>query len=172
MENGKSLAIDNPKIEWAAESVNFLVKESRVFNLSDMDGSEQLLCQEVCFLIIEERKLSRTAKESQTDKRRVRLVLGEKLSKLKESICKMGRNGGWSGFLAATDIPKRTADRYVDLYRRAITPVTKLASGQIPTSPEDLTQELERTARRLNKILSSRDQVRWFVEHLAYKLIS
>ena len=145
---------------------------SAAFRLSDLDGSEKVLCEEVRLLMIDDAKRSRAKRVSQVEQRQVRLALGAKLYHLKQSICKPGRNGGWSGFLVAAEIPKRTADRYIEVYRCAMEGKVNLATGQIPASPEELAKELERLSRRLRKMLHSEDQVKWFLERLAIRLLT
>ena len=145
---------------------------STAFSLSDLDESEIALCEEVRLLMIDDAKRSRATKASQVEHKRIRLALGARLSKFKQGICKPGRHGGWSCFLGAAGIPKRTADRYIEVYRRAIEGKLNLATGQIPASPEELAKELGRLSRRLRKMLHSDAQVRWFIERLALSLLA
>jgi hypothetical protein len=114
------------------------------------------------------REIRRYSKESSD----FRIKLSERLHRYKALLVGSGRSGKWSGFLRDIDIPRATADRYVQRWERSLQPnkgncLTESISG--PTA-EEIDKMVARLKPRLKRVLMTKDAVERFLSVLAGSL--
>jgi hypothetical protein len=112
--------------------------------------------------------LRRSRKELNED----RLSLGEQLYRYKKLLVRRGRGGLWTSFLKQENIPRATADRYVEKWGRKTRPepakcVTDAFSGPSDSEIADLIKKIK---PKLANSLTTQDSVAKFMALLTVAL--
>jgi len=82
------------------------------------------------------------ARATNEELRRIRAMLGEQLSEMKQILAKPGRGGQWSSFLLERGIPRATADRLVARHQRALDPNANCATEDVSAPTDEDVQKL------------------------------
>jgi hypothetical protein len=102
----------------------------------------------------------------------IRTSLSKRLYNLKHLLVRTGREGKWTDFLRQQDIPRTTADRYVDKWKRSISPEPeKRTSGAIeePTA-EEIALMIKKLRPRLARQLTTPSSINLFIAELGAAL--
>jgi hypothetical protein len=129
--------------------------------------SEQMLGEAITSLWSEHLNAKNTARATNEELRRIRAMLGEQLSELKQILAKPGRGGQWSSFLLERGIPRATADRLVSRHLRSLDPNANCATEELsePTD-EDVRKLFIAVWPKLRRTLRSRHSIKCFVQLL------
>ncbi|NYF53920.1 hypothetical protein [Tunturiibacter gelidoferens] len=102
----------------------------------------------------------------------LRNSLGERLFELKQLHARPGRSGRWAAFLRRENIPRATANRYVERWKVSIDPKPEKRLTESFTSPsnEEITQMVRKLKPKLNRRLTSPESVALFMIELAAAL--
>jgi hypothetical protein len=107
------------------------------------------------------------ARATNEELRRIRAMLGEQLSEMKQILAKPGRGGQWSSFLLERGIPRATADRLVARHQRALNPNANRLSEPVSEPTEEEVQKLFIAVwPKLRRTLRSRQSLQLFVDLL------
>ncbi|HEV2399567.1 MAG TPA: hypothetical protein VGS27_21665 [Candidatus Sulfotelmatobacter sp.] len=103
--------------------------------------------------------------------RSLRAELGKKLSDMKQTLAKPGRNGQWSGWLKERRIPRATADRLVLKYDRSLNPDGNCLNESISEPTEEEIQTLlDKVAPKLRRVLRTPASAYRFIDLLSSSL--
>jgi hypothetical protein len=110
-------------------------------------------------------------RSSRKELEEIRTSLSKRLYNLKHLLVRTGREGKWTEFLRQQDIPRTTADRYVDKWKRSISPLEKRTSGAIeePTA-EEIAQMVKKLRPKLVRQLTTRGSINLFMAELGAAL--
>jgi hypothetical protein len=99
-------------------------------------------------------------------------ALCEQLFELKRLLMKPGRDGQWNSFLRRENIPRATADRYVERHRRSLEPEPVRCLTEASTGPteEAVTEMVNRLKPKLTRFLTSPDSIAQFTREIALAL--
>jgi hypothetical protein len=111
-----------------------------------------------------------TAKHSKEELKTLRLDLGAKLCEMKAILARTGRGGGWAAHLRSCELPRATAERYIDQHEALLDPDTKRVSGTISEPSQDDVRRLVRhLLPRLRRVLTTSSWLQWFLAEVEYQ---
>jgi hypothetical protein len=98
--------------------------------------------------------------------------LARDLHRYKALLVHSGRFGKWSAFLRDNEIPRATADRYVEKWQRTLTQVVenRFAEPISPPTAEEVTRMVNRMKPKLLRVLTTPDAVEQFLAALGAAL--
>jgi hypothetical protein len=105
-------------------------------------------------------------------RRRLRIKLAESLYRYKALMVGSGRSGKWSSFLRDMDMPRATADRYVQRWERSLEPTKANCLTESISAPteEEVTRMVTRLKPKLLRVLTTKDAVEQFLSVLGASL--
>lgn len=117
----------------------------------------------------EHTKAQGSFRKSREELKDIRDRLATLLHQVKPLVCRLGRGGGWLGFLGGQGIPRSTADRLVRAQDKAINSVGKsCATEQINSESNEVT--IQRYARalwpKLSKTVDTSEALVMFITEL------
>jgi hypothetical protein len=132
---------------------------------------ETALANEITELWSSQKRKSLSLRRSRQELETLRTSLSNRLYDLKHLLARPGREGKWTEFLRQQDIPRTTADRYVDKWKRSISPLEKRTSGAIeePTA-EEIAQLVKKLRPKLVSLLTTPDSINLFMAELGAAL--
>jgi hypothetical protein len=152
---GQNLASSNPNSEHELEEETQIVRGIRELWQSDKKRAGSL---------------RRSRKELNED----RLSLGEQLYRYKKLLVRRGRDGLWTSFLKQENIPRATADRYVEKWERKTRPEPEKRLTEAFTGPSDseIADLIKKIRPKLAHSLTTADSVLKFMTLLSASLKS
>jgi hypothetical protein len=133
---------------------------------------ETALTNEITELWSSQKRKSLSLRRSRQELETLRTSLSNRLHDLKHLLARPGREGKWTEFLRQQDIPRTTADRYVDKWKRSISPeLEKRTSGAIeePTA-EEIAQMVKKLRPKLVRQLTTPGSINLFMAELGAAL--
>jgi hypothetical protein len=131
---------------------------------------EARLKSEIASLWSAHRLTEATAKHSKEELKTMRLDLGQKLCQMKSILARTGRSGGWAAYLRSQDLPRATAERYIDRHEALLNPDTKRVTETIPEPDEEDVRRLVRhLLPRLRRVLTTSSWLQWFLAELEHQ---
>ena len=98
--------------------------------------------------------------------------LARELYGFKARLVGSGRSGKWSAFLRDIDIPRATADRYVQRWECSLAQVggNRLSEPISPPTPEEIDRMVNRIKPKLLRVLTTADAIEQFMTALEASL--
>lgn len=107
------------------------------------------------------------ARATRNELRDIRAKLGEQLHEMKKMLACPGRDGKWSAFLRAHEIPRATADRLVLCHTRLLSPdLNRPSEANAEPAGEDVQKLFAAVWPKLRRTLRSRQSLQLFVDLL------
>jgi hypothetical protein len=111
-----------------------------------------------------------TAKHTKQEVKTLRLDLGRKLCEMKSILARTGRSGGWSAYLRSYDLPRASAERYIDQHEALLKPKQIDSRETVSETDADDVRRLVRSLLpRLRRILTTPEWVARFLEEVAFQ---
>jgi hypothetical protein len=108
-----------------------------------------------------------TARATNDELRKIRAMLGEQLSTMKQILAKPGCDGQWSGFLRERGIPRASADRLVARHLRSLDPSANCVSEDVSEPSDADVQKLFTSVwPKLKRTLRSQRSLDLFIDLL------
>ena len=133
---------------------------------------ETALANEITELWSSQKRKSLSLRRSRQELETLRTSLSNRLYDLKHLLARPGREGKWTEFLRQQNIPRTTADRYVDKWKRSTSPnLEKRTSGAIeePTA-EEIAQLVKKLRPKLVRQLTTPGSINLFMAELGAAL--
>jgi hypothetical protein len=133
---------------------------------------ETALAGEIKALWSSQKFRSLSLRRSRKELEALRTTLSNRLYNLKHLLVRTGREGKWTDFLRQQNIPRTTADRYVDRWKRSTSPDTeKRTSGAIKElTAEEIAQMVKKLTPKLVRQLTTPDSISLFMAELGAAL--
>jgi hypothetical protein len=130
-----------------------------------LSHNEDQLSQEIKLLWSAHAKTKNETRQSRQELTKLRRELGKQLCQFKSLLVRTGRSGGWSAFLRDQNIPRTTAERYIEKHERLLQP-SNCPSGTVTGLSTDSVAELIKKLRpRLIRHLTTPEAVyKFFTE--------
>jgi hypothetical protein len=141
-------------------------------NLEEEVQHETALAGEIKTLWSSQKFRSSSLRSSRKELEAIRTSLSNRLYNLKHLLVRTGREGKWTEFLRQQNIPRTTADRYVEKWKRSTSPdLEKRTSGAIsePTK-EEIAQMVKKLKPKLVSQLTTPDSINLFLAELGSAL--
>jgi hypothetical protein len=75
---------------------------------------------------------------------------------MKSILVRTERSGGWAAYLRAYDLPRASAERYIDQHQTSLKPQTKGLTETIPgTTEDDVRRPVRNLLPRLRRVLTT-----------------
>jgi hypothetical protein len=115
---------------------------------------------------------TRNIRKNREERAPFRVDLARELYGFKARLAGSGRSGKWSAFLRDIDIPRATADRYVQRWEHSLTQVSenRLDEPISPPTTEEVTRMVNRIKPKLLRLLTTADAVERFMGALGAAL--
>ena len=112
-----------------------------------------------------------TSKRTKLELEAIRRDLGERLWSMKSLLACTGRLGGWSSYLRTHNLPRATADRYVNQHQESMMPVANRLSEAIsePTT-EDVHRLVQKLLPKLRRTLKTHELLSEFLYQVVQQL--
>jgi hypothetical protein len=136
------------------------------------DHQETALADEIKELWSSQKRKSASLRRSRVELETLRNGLAERLHTYKDLLVRTGRNGKWSEFLRQENIPRATADRYVEKWKLSKSPKTekRLTEAFPAPSKEEIARMVKKLTPKLERVLTTPDSVALFMADLAAAL--
>lgn len=133
-------------------------EEALASDIGDLWGSDQVRSHEI--------------RRSSKERSDIRIKLAERLHRYKALLVGSGRSGKWSGFLREIEMPRATADRYVQRWERSLQSAKGNCLTESISAPtaDEITRIVARLKPRLKRVLTTKDAVEQFLSVLAGSL--
>jgi hypothetical protein len=141
-------------------------------DLNTLDGEDKLLAREVAGLWFSDQLRTRSIHRTRQELLKIRMELSKRLHECKELLVRKGRGGQWTAFLRETDIPRATADRYVQKWELSLVPLPEkrlTEAFSVPTA-EEITRMVDKLKPKLVRVLTTSESIEQFVSALAKAL--
>jgi hypothetical protein len=99
-----------------------------------------------------------------------RADLARELYRYKALLVSSGRSGKWSAFLREINIPRATADRYVQRWECSLVGENRLSEAISPPTAEEVIRMVDRIKPKLLRVLTTADAVEQFMAALGAAL--
>jgi hypothetical protein len=145
-------------------------------NPSDGSGSqvdeEAALAEQIGQLWFSVQLRMREIRRNSKERAAIKSNLARDLHRYKALLVRTGRSGKWSAFLRSNEIPRATADRYVEKWQRTLTQVVenRLAEPTSQPTAEEVTRMVNRLKPKLLRVLTTAGAVEQFMGALAAAL--
>jgi hypothetical protein len=98
--------------------------------------------------------------------------LAQRLYEFKHLLTRIGRDGKWAEFLRRENIPRATANRYVEKWKLSMDPKPDKRLNEPFTAPskEEIVQIVRKLKPRLDRVLTAPDSIALFLIELATAL--
>jgi hypothetical protein len=141
-------------------------------NPEEVLRNETALADEITELWSSQKRKSLSLRRSRHELETMRISLSNRLYEYKHLLARTGRGGKWTEFLREQNIPRTTADRYVEKWKRSTSPnLEKRTDGAIngPTK-EEIAQMVKKLTPKLVLRLTTPDSVNLFMAELGSAL--
>ncbi len=167
-----------PPTTWATQSLDARLpsdtvrKDRGAGNAGEGIVKETLLEEQITELWSSQERKHNSLRRSRAELTTLRNSLAERLHELKHLLARTGRSGKWAEFLRRENIPRATANRYVEKWKQLLDPKPdKRLTEPFPTpSKEEITQMVKKLKLRLEHRLTTPDSVALFMAELAAAL--
>jgi hypothetical protein len=146
---------------------------SRLAGGSDKAADEEaVLAEQIGQLWFSVQLRARAIRKNSKERAAFKDNLARDLHRYKALLVHSGRFGKWSAFLRRNEIPRATADRYVEKWQRTLTQVVenRLAEPISPPTAEEVTRMVNRIKPKLLRVLITADAVEQFLAALGAAL--
>jgi hypothetical protein len=110
------------------------------------------------------------AQKTKEQMKTLRLDLGQKLCEMKAILARTGRSGRWAAYLRSQDLPRATAERYIDRHEALSNPKQIESCEAIPeTTAEDVRRLVRNLMPRLRRVLKTQSWMEWFLTEVQYQ---
>jgi len=138
--------------------------------LTDAELKEEAaLAKQIALLWFSEKLRKRTMRRTREELSVLRKDLSERLYSYKQQLARTGRSGRWTAFLNQAEIPRATADRYVNKWKLSLASVPEKRLTEAITAPteEEIVNLAKKLKPKLVRVLTTTDSVTLFLEQLA-----
>jgi hypothetical protein len=147
-------------------------KDREAENAGEAIVKETALEAQITELWSSQERKHNSLRRSRAELTTLRNSLAERLHELKHLLARTGCSGRWAEFLRRENIPRATANRYVERWKQSMDPKPdKRLTEPFPTpSKEEITQMVKKLKLRLEHRLTTPDSVALFMAELAAAL--
>jgi hypothetical protein len=179
-ESAKKYLASTPKrgAESQGSATNLNLNEDRE-NLTSGVGipeerQEVALVGEIQELWFSHSLRAREIRKTRAELKDYRNKLAERLSQYKDLLAHTGRSGKWTEFLRQTNIPRATADRYVEKWKlsKSPKPEKRLTEAFPAPSKEEIARMVKKLTPKLELVLTTPYSIALFMADLAAALQS
>jgi len=131
-----------------------------------LSHNEDQLSQEIKLLWSAHAKTKNETRQSRQELTKLRAELGNQLNQFKTLLVRTGRSGGWSAFLREQNIPRTTAERYIEKHERLLQP-SNCPSGTVThTSIDSVDELIKKLCPKLVRHLTTPEAVYQFFKEI------
>jgi hypothetical protein len=136
------------------------------------ERQESALAGEIKELWTSQKGKSSSLRRSRVELEKLRNKLAERLHAYKQLLAHTGRAGKWTDFLRQENIPRATADRYVEKWKlsKSPKPEKRLTEAFPAPSKEEIAQLVKKLTPKLERVLTTPDSIALFMADLAAAL--
>jgi hypothetical protein len=136
------------------------------------DRQETTLAGEIKELWSSQKGKVSSIRRSRAELEKLRNKLAERLYEYKHLLARTGRGGKWTEFLRQEGIPRASADRHVEKWKRSKfpEPEKRLTEASNGPSKEEIAQMVKKLTPKLARVLTTPDSMALFMTELAAAL--